>query len=66
MPLTVVPRKIAEELQLPVIGKRVAVTAKGSTELDERAGVVEVMDRKAHTHTCIRRHSHCVARRNNT
>jgi predicted aspartyl protease len=33
--LHVVPRKIAEELQLPVIGRRRAATAKGVAELDE-------------------------------
>jgi len=40
--LTVVPRRIAEELQLPVIGRRRVVTAKGTTELDECVGVVEM------------------------
>ena len=46
--LTVVPRRLAEELQLPIIGKRRVMTAKGTTELDECVGVVEVMGRKAH------------------
>jgi aspartyl protease family protein len=49
--LTVVPRRVAEELQLPVIGRRRAATAKGLTELDECLSVVEVMSRKAYTHT---------------
>jgi len=44
--LTVLPRRIAEGLQLPVIGRR--STAKGAAELDECVGVVEVMGRKAH------------------
>jgi predicted aspartyl protease len=48
--LTVVPRRVAEELQLPVIGRRRAATAKGTTELDECIGIVEVMGRKAYTH----------------
>jgi len=48
--LTVIPRKIAEELQLPVIGRRRVATAKGTTELDECVGVVEVMGRKAYAH----------------
>ena len=48
--LTVVPRRAADEPQLPVIGKRRAATAKGTTELDECVGVVEVMGRKAYTH----------------
>jgi len=48
--LTVVPRRIAEELQLPVIGRRRVVTAKGAAELDECVGVVEVMGRKAYVH----------------
>jgi len=47
--LTVVPRKIADELQLPVIGRRRVATAKGVAELDECIGVVEVMGRKAYT-----------------
>jgi clan AA aspartic protease len=48
--LTVLPRKIAEELQLPVIGRRRVTTAKGTTELDECVGIVEVMGRKAYVH----------------
>jgi predicted aspartyl protease len=48
--LTVIPRKIAKELQLPVIGRKRAATAKGTTELDECVGIVEVMGRKAYTH----------------
>jgi predicted aspartyl protease len=52
--LSVVPRKVADELRLPVIGRRRAATAKGVTELDECVGIVEVMGRKAYTHTGIR------------
>ena len=48
--LTVVPRRAADEPQLPVIGKRRATTAKGVTELDECIGIVEVMGRKAYAH----------------
>jgi clan AA aspartic protease len=51
--LTVVPRRVAEELQLPVIGRRRAATAKGLTELDECLGVVEIMGRKAYTHILV-------------
>jgi len=51
--LTVVPRKVADELQLPVIGRRRAAIAKGVTELDECIGVVEVMGRKAYTHILV-------------
>jgi clan AA aspartic protease len=51
--LTVVPRRIAEELQLPTIGKRRVMTAKGTTELDECVGVVEAMGRKAYTHILV-------------
>jgi len=51
--LTVVPRRIAEELQLPVIGRRRVATAKGTTELDECVGVVEVMGRKAYVHMLV-------------
>jgi clan AA aspartic protease len=50
---TVVSRRVAEELQLPVIGRRRAATAKGLTELDECLGVVEVMGRKAYTHILV-------------
>jgi len=48
--LTVVPRRIAEELQLPAIGRRRVAAAKGITELDECIGIVEIMGRKAHVH----------------
>ncbi len=51
--LTVLPRRIAEGLQLPVIGRRRVMTAKGTTELDECVGVVEVMGRKAYTHILV-------------
>jgi len=47
--LTVIPRRVADELQLLVIKGR-ATTAKGVTELDECVGVVEVMGRKAYVH----------------
>jgi len=50
---SVVPRRVAEELQLPVIGRRRAATAKGVAELDECIGVVEVMGRKAYTHILV-------------
>jgi clan AA aspartic protease len=48
--LTVVPRRITEELQLPVIGRWRVAAAKGTTELDECISIVEVMGRKAYTH----------------
>jgi Predicted aspartyl protease len=51
--LTVVPRRAADEPQLPVIGKRRATTAKGATELDECIGIVEVMGRKAYVHMLV-------------
>jgi len=51
--LTVVPRRAADEPQLPVIGKRRAATAKGVTELDECIGIAEVMGRKAYVHMLI-------------
>jgi len=51
--LSVVPRRIAEELQLPVIGRRRVATAKGVTELDERTGIVEVMGGKAYLHMLV-------------
>jgi len=44
---TVVPRKVFEELQLPIIGKKTVKTAKGSVELSECLGVIEVMGRRA-------------------
>jgi clan AA aspartic protease len=48
--LTAVPRRAADELQLPVIGRRRVATAKGAAELDECIGVVEIMGRKAYVH----------------
>jgi len=65
--LTVVPRRVADELQLPVIGKRRAATAKGAAELDECIGVVEVMGRKAYVHMLVSNDVDTRAdRRNNT
>jgi len=43
---TVIPRKIAEELQLPVTGKSTVLTARGPVELDECIGVMEIMGRR--------------------
>ena len=51
--LTVVPRKIVEELKPPSIGKRVATTAKGVAEFDEYLGVIEIMGRKAYSHMLV-------------
>jgi clan AA aspartic protease len=51
--LTAVPRRVADELQLPVIGRRRVATAKGAAELDECVGIVEVMGRKAYTHMLV-------------
>ena len=51
--LGTVPRKIAEELQLLVIGRRRTATAKGVVELDECVGIVEVMDRKVYSHILV-------------
>ncbi|MCC6020614.1 MAG: aspartyl protease [Thermoproteaceae archaeon] len=48
-----VPRRIAEGLQLPVIGRRRVMTAKGIAELEECVGVVEVMGRRAYTHILV-------------
>jgi len=48
--LTAVPRRAADEPQLPVIGRRRVATAKGAAELDECIGVVEIMGRKAYVH----------------
>jgi aspartyl protease family protein len=52
--LTLVPRRIAEELQLPLIGKRNVTTAKGVAEFDECLGIIEIMGRKAYSHTRLR------------
>jgi len=41
--LAVVPRRVADELELPVIGKSLVQTAKGVTELEACFGVVEIM-----------------------
>jgi len=41
--LATIPRRVADELELPVIGKSLVQTAKGVTELEARSGVVEIM-----------------------
>jgi len=41
--LATIPRKVADELGLPVIGKSLVQTAKGVTELEARFGFVEIM-----------------------
>jgi len=46
---TVIPRKIFEELKLPLRGKRKVRTAKSLTELDVCEGVVEIMGRSTPT-----------------
>jgi clan AA aspartic protease len=43
---TVIPRRVAEELQLPVTGKSVVLTVRGPVELEECIGVMEVMGRR--------------------
>jgi clan AA aspartic protease len=43
---TVIPRKVAEELQLPVTGKSVVLTARGSVELNECIGVMEIIGKR--------------------
>jgi clan AA aspartic protease len=43
---TVIPRSIVEELQLPVTGKIVVLTAKGPVELDECIGIIEIMGKR--------------------
>ena len=50
---SVVPRRVFEELQLPVIGRRSVVTARGSVELDECLGIVEVIGRRAYSHILV-------------
>jgi len=50
---SVIPRRVFVELQLPVIGRRIVVTARGSVELDECLGVVEVMGRRAYSHILV-------------
>ena len=46
---TIIPRKIFEELKLPLRGKRKVRTAKSLTELDVCEGVVEIMGRSTPT-----------------
>ena len=46
---TIIPRKIFEELKLPLRGKRKVRTAKSLTELDVCEGVVEIMGRNTPT-----------------
>ena len=47
--LTVVPRRVADELQLP----RHRQEKKGVTELDECIDIVEVMGKKAYVHMLV-------------
>jgi clan AA aspartic protease len=51
--LSVIPRRVADKLQLPVIGRRRVATARGVVELDECIGIVEVMGRKAYSHILV-------------
>jgi clan AA aspartic protease len=46
---TVIPRKVFEELQLPLRGKRKVRTARGIIELDVCEGVVEIMGKSTPT-----------------
>jgi clan AA aspartic protease len=46
---TVIPRKIFEELKLPLRGKRKVRIAKSLTELDVCEGIVEIMGRNTPT-----------------
>ena len=50
---TVIPRRVFEELELPVIGRKSVKTARGSVELGECLGVVEVMGRRAYSHVLV-------------
>lgn len=43
---TVIPRKVAEELQLPVTGKSVVLTARDPVELNECIGVMEIIGKR--------------------
>jgi predicted aspartyl protease len=45
--------KNVEELNLPLIEKRVVATAKGVVEFDECLGVIEIMGRKAFSHMLV-------------
>jgi len=50
---TVIPRRIFEELQLPLRGKRKVRTAKGFVELDECFGVIEIMGKSTETRMLV-------------
>jgi predicted aspartyl protease len=41
--LSVVPKRVADDLGLPVLGKALVKTARGVTELEVRYGFVEIM-----------------------
>jgi clan AA aspartic protease len=43
---TVIPRKVVEELQLPVTGKSVVLTARGPVELNECIGIIEIIGKR--------------------
>ncbi len=44
---TVIPRRVFEELKLPVIGRKSVKTARGVVELSECFGVIEIEGRRA-------------------
>jgi clan AA aspartic protease len=51
--LTVIPRRVFEELQLPLRGRRSVRTAKGYVELDECFGAIEVMGKSTETRMLV-------------
>ena len=52
---TVIPWSIYEKLNLMIVGKKIAETAKGPTELDESFLVIEIKGKKAVTPVLISR-----------
>jgi len=41
--LTVIPRKIAESLEIPIVGKNIVETAAGKIEIDRGRAWIEIM-----------------------
>lgn len=51
--LSVVPRRVADELGLPVVGKATVKTAKGVTEFEVRYGFIEIMGEETPTRILV-------------
>lgn len=51
--LSVIPRRVADELGLPVVSKAAVKTAKGVTEFEVRYGFIEIMGEETPTRILV-------------